>query len=172
MMSVFLFSHLSRGREGGGASPRATVSGSRAAVPAPPPLQLSIGASHSMPPLRTPPTVAAFTSTSVPSTFSAAPGSATTQRAPTARLGAFDTTEMGARPSPMSRVATRSLSLPGTGSRDVIRAQQIRAGAEPAPPAGAAGGRTSLQASHSSVSAGFSHSQEAHTHSAIAPPQL
>ena len=104
-----------RGLELGGASPGAKRSGRRAAVPCPPPAHPSIGPSHSIPSLVTPPTGARFTFS--PSR-SSAPTHATTTRMPTVReptFPAFVTIVRGSGP-PTSTRSFLSLSFFGTSS--------------------------------------------------------
>merc|ERR1712087_368535 len=79
------------GRDAGGGAPSASVSGTKAAAPAPPPTQPSMGPSQSMPSEGRPPTFAFLTSTSSPFTSTTAPTVATTTREPSFTLPAFVT---------------------------------------------------------------------------------
>lgn len=118
--------YLARGRTVGGASPGLNVSaGTRAAVPAPPPAQPSIGASHSIPEDFTPPTVATLTRISSVPLRTSAPGKATTTSEPTTTFGAFVTIETWPEIGPASTIATRNLSFLGTGSSEIMQATTI-----------------------------------------------
>merc|ERR1712107_274984 len=97
--------------------PGAKVSGSRAAAPAPPPVQPNIGPSHSIPSDGQPPTDVFLMVISSPLSETVAPTVATTSNTPSLTLGALVTTLMGSS-APMSTLTCFNLSLPAMASQD------------------------------------------------------